>query len=237
MKVRLDQEMVNRSLVDTRSKAKVLIEKNLVEVQGTIQTKPSFLVDSQIEIKILDDVYVSRGAYKLIHAIDQFNIQFENKIVADVGASTGGFTQVALKHGAKFVYCIDVGHNQLSPSLIDLPTIKNLEGINIKEVKLDVDVDIAVVDLSFISLKTVIDPILALVKQGGELVILIKPQFEAGKTRLGKNGIIRDEVIRQEILSEVLTVLQTKSVTIEGPILSPITGKDGNIEYLVYLKK
>lgn len=237
LKTRLDQALVDRKLVETRSKAKVVIEKNIVKVNQKIQNKPSYLVSTEDLIEIIEETYVGRGAYKLIHAIEQFQITFKDKVVADVGASTGGFTQIALKYGATKVYAIDVGHDQLAMDFRNDQRVINLEGTNIKGLKLPELADIVVVDLSFISIKQIFNDLLNLLKGNGKLIILIKPQFEAGKERLGKKGIIRDDQTRQIILDEVIMTNNMKNYHMLGPIESPIKGKDGNSEYLVCLTK
>lgn len=239
MKERIDKILEERRLVDTRSKAKTIIEKGLVEVNGKIITKAGEKVLKDSDIKILTDkIYVSRAAYKLIEAIKIFNPNIQGKVVADVGASTGGFTEVLLENGARKVYAIDVGHGQLHEILLNDVRVINQEGVNIKfPHELPEKVDFAVTDLSFISLRLVMDNIFHLIKEGGYLIALIKPQFEAGIERMGKDAVIRDEKIRDEVLQELLVWLNENNYSYETVIDSPIAGKDGNLEYLCLIRK
>jgi 23S rRNA (cytidine1920-2'-O)/16S rRNA (cytidine1409-2'-O)-methyltransferase len=234
MKERLDKLLFDLGHVDTRSKAKTIIEKGLVEVNGKLVKKAGEKVQKDSEIKILTDkIYVSRAAYKIVEAIKTFRPELESKIAADVGASTGGFTQVLLENGVAKVYAIDVGHDQLNPLLKEDERVINQEGINIKYPhELPEKVDLAVTDLSFISLRLVFDNIWNLVKEGGFVIALIKPQFEAGRERMGKDAVIRDDKLRQEVLNEVLTWFDENGYKYQAVIDSPITGKDGNYEYL-----
>lgn len=234
MKERLDKLLQDKGIVDTRSKAKTIIEKGLVEVNGKLAKKAGEKVNVQSDINILTDkIYVSRAAYKMVEAIKTFSPELEGRIAADVGASTGGFTQVLLEAGVSKVYAIDVGHDQLNPILKDDERVINQEGINIKfPHQLPEKVDLAVTDLSFISLRLVFDNIWNLVKEDGFVIALIKPQFEAGRERMGKDAVIRDDHLRQEILDEVLSWFDDNGYKYQAVIDSPITGKDGNYEYL-----
>lgn len=239
MSQRIDKEMYSRGLVKTRSQARMLIVQGDVYLNGQLVRKAGQLVTSedQIEIKA-QSLFVSRGAYKLKKALDEFQIETKGKVAADVGASTGGFTQLLLQKGVKKVYAIDVGHDQIAQELIEDSRVVNLEGVNIKFVQeLEEKVDIAVVDLSFISIKLVIENILNLIKESGEAVVLIKPQFEAGKSRLGKKGIVSEQM-RTVILEEMKSFLKAlQSCQVLNIIESPIQGKDGNVEYLAHMKK
>ena len=234
METRLDRYMVDAGLVKTRSQASMLIKQGDVSCNGKVITKTSFLVDENVKIEISSgELYVSRGAHKLVGAINEFGLDFKGKVIADCGASTGGFTQVSLKHGASKVYAIDVGHNQLSPLFTSDNRVVNLEGVNLKnDYTLPEKVDFCVADLSFISIRLVFKTMASLLKENGKAVVLIKPQFEAGKARLGKGGIVKREY-QQEILDEVLTWFREENYTIERQIDSPIKGKTGNIEYLI----
>lgn len=239
MKERIDRILEERNFVDTRSKAKTIIEKGLVEVDGKIITKAGekILLDASIKI-LTEKIYVSRAAYKLIAAIEKFKPEIKNKVIADVGASTGGFTEVLLENGASRVYAIDVGHGQLHASLLNDARVINQEGINIKYPhELPEKVDFAVTDLSFISLRLVLDNIFNLIKADGYLIALIKPQFEAGKDRMGKDAVIRDEKLRSDVLNELLLWLEENNYHYETIIDSPIAGKDGNLEYLSLIRK
>jgi 23S rRNA (cytidine1920-2'-O)/16S rRNA (cytidine1409-2'-O)-methyltransferase len=231
---RIDKTLVDLNMLKTRSQAKMLIGQGCVYHNGALVTKAGLKVspDDKFEIKETN-IFVSRGAYKLSKAITEFKLDLEGLIVADVGASTGGFTQVALEAKAKKVYAIDVGHDQLSPIFKDDPRVVNLEGINIKfPLELEEKVDLCVVDLSFISLTLVYKNIDALLKQGGRSIVLIKPQFEAGRERLGKQGLVSEKDL-PIILEEVQAWFEKSGFKICRIIESPIKGnKSGNIEYL-----
>ena len=188
MKIRLDKLLVDKGVVSTRSKAKVIIEKGLVKVDETIIKKAGSSVEENSKIELLTDkLYVGRGAYKLEKALEEFQIEVANKVAIDFGASTGGFTQVLLDNGINKVYAIDVGHDQLDKTLLENPKVENREGANIRYMdELPEKADIGVVDLSYISIRLVMEKILANLKEGADLVVLIKPQFEAGKERIMK---------------------------------------------------
>jgi 23S rRNA (cytidine1920-2'-O)/16S rRNA (cytidine1409-2'-O)-methyltransferase len=237
MSERIDKFMVDQGMVRTRSQARMLIKQGDVLCNGVKATKPGKMVTIDDEIKISErDLYVSRGAYKLLKAIEEFDLDFSNKIVADCGASTGGFSQVSLLNGASKVYCIDVGHDQLDELVKINPRVVNMEGINLKhELELPEKVDICVADLSFISIKLVYPTMRKLLKPNGWSMILIKPQFEAGRERLGKGGLVK-EGLQQEILDEVLTWFKEHNYIVEKLCESPITGKTGNIEYLALVR-
>lgn len=231
---RIDKEMVARGLVNTRSQASMLISQGDVLSNGKVVTKAGMKVEQSDSIEINQDkLYVSRGAYKLKKAISDFNLDLKNKTIADIGASTGGFTQVSLELGAKKVYAIDVGHDQLNPVLINDERVENIEGTNIKfPVELAEKVDFCVVDLSFISITRVFANIANLLNESGKVIALIKPQFEAGKERLGKSGLVKVES-REEIMNEVESWFVSNKYVIEKKSTSPIVGnKSGNIEYL-----
>ena len=201
MSFRIDKYMVDQKMVRTRSQARMLIKQGDVICDGQKVSKPGFLVDETSHIEILQrEIYVSRGAFKLLKAIEEFQIDFRDKIVADCGASTGGFTQVCLLNGAKKVYAIDVGHDQLDTILRSNLKVINREGVNLKyPIEIEQKVDFCVADLSFISLKQVYLNIDKILKPSGKSIVLIKPQFEAGKERVGKKGIVK-ESFQQEIL-------------------------------------
>ena len=185
-----------------------------------------------------DVLYVSRGAHKIEGALARFNVEVADKVIADVGASTGGFTDYVLRSGAKKVFCIDVGHDQLAESIINDPRVENHEGVNIKfPFQLSELVDVAVVDLSFISLKLVLKNIFDLVKPNGVIVALVKPQFEVGKDGVDKNGIVKSEGHRLVMLSELKDWCRTKNFHVAGQCESPILGKTGNKEYFFYFTK
>lgn len=242
MKKRLDKVLVERGLVSTRQRALPLIMEGKVIVNGITVTKPGTLIkeDSTIEIKEEEIPYVSRGGLKLEAAIKYFKIEVKDKIAMDVGSSTGGFTDCLLKNGAKRVYCIDVGYGQLDWKLRQDSRVILLERTNIRYLereKIPEEIDIATVDVSFISLLKVIPKVLEFLKIGGEILALIKPQFEAGKKEVGKGGIVKDEKKRIEVVHRIKEGLETFSLKTIGIMESPIPGQKGNIEYFIYVIK
>ncbi|MBC77140.1 MAG: TlyA family rRNA (cytidine-2'-O)-methyltransferase [Halobacteriovoraceae bacterium] len=238
MTERLDKAMLSRGIVKTRSQARMLIDQGDVRVNGRQVLKPGFATKQEDQIEIADrTLYVGRGAYKLEKAIEVFGLDFTGLVVADIGASTGGFTEVSLKNGASKVYAIDVGHDQLAQILKDDERVINLEGVNAKyPIEIDEEVDAVVMDLSFISLRSVLKNAFNLLRTQGAAVVLIKPQFEAGPERVGKNGIVK-ESIGKTVLNETLDWIRKENIVIENVIDSPITGKTGNREYLALLRK
>lgn len=237
MEDRIDKALVDRGVLKTRSQAKMLITQGCIFCNAIKVLKPSFKVseDDIIEIREMN-VYVSRGAYKLEKALEVFAIDPKGLIVADVGASTGGFTHLCLERGAKKVFAIDVGHDQLSELLKNDERVVNLEETNIKfPLELEEKVDLCVVDLSFISIKLVYQNIHNLLNRTGKSIVLIKPQFEAGRERLGKQGLVSDKD-REVVLDEVKSWFAENSFSIQEVIESPIKGnKSGNIEYLALI--
>lgn len=238
MKERLDQSLVSKGFCKTRSQAQLLIKGGKVKVNEKIIKKTGHLVSEEDKVIVKEENhYVSRGAYKLKAAIEEFGIEIENKVVADCGASTGGFTDYLLQNGAKKSYCLDVGHDQLDPSLKADSRVVNIEGINLKNpLELPEKVDLAVADLSFISLRLVLPTIRSLLKEGGEMVVLFKPQFEVGKENVGKNGVVKNEKIRQKTLEDFKAWCQENSLKVKGMMKSPIAGKRGNREFLIWIQ-
>lgn len=233
VKDRADKILTEKGLVSSRSQAKSMIENGHVKANGVIIKKAGELIELDAEIKVEAPTYVGRGAFKLEKALSEFNVDIRDKIFLDVGASTGGFTEVLLNAGAKKVYAIDVGHNQLAQKLRDDQRVINLEGTNIKNLeKLPELAAGAVVDLSFISVTKVIDNIKNLLGPGADIIILIKPQFEAGPERIPKDGVIKDDKIRAIILQEVVDFLTSHGCKLIKSIESPIEGKSGNKEFL-----
>ncbi len=236
---RIDKALVDRGILKTRSQAKMLIEQGCIFCNEKKVVKSSMKVEESDKLEVKEmNLYVSRGAYKMEKALVDFDIDPRGLIVADVGASTGGFTQVCLEAGASKVYAIDVGHDQLSDLVKNDARVVNLEGTNIKyPLELDEKVDLCVVDLSFISIRLVFKNIYNLLKSGGKAMVLIKPQFEAGKERMGKQGLIADDV-RVVVLEEVKQWFSDNDYHIEKITESPIKGnKSGNIEYLSLVTK
>lgn len=233
MKERADKVLSDKGLCSTRSQAKSLIENGDVTVNGVTIKKAGELIDPNSKIEIKAQLFVGRGAFKLVKALDAFMIEPSGKICLDVGASTGGFTEVLLNHGATKVYAIDVGHDQLAAKLRTDPRVVNLEGTNIKELTTLPDVaDLAVMDLSFISITKVLDAVANLLKPKGVLVALVKPQFEAGRERLPRDGVIKDAKVQNTVLGEVVAFAKANGWNHHGTIDSPIEGKSGNKEFL-----
>ncbi len=241
IKQRLDSFLVNKGYFKTRQKAKYAIDSGTIYVNNIKVTKSSKLISTldNIDIKGESLKYVSRGGLKLEKAINSFNINLKDKICMDIGASTGGFTDVMLQNGAKKVYSLDVGHSQLHESLIKNPKVINMEGINIKDLSLDKieQIDFIGTDISFISITKVIDKIYELLKIKGVAVILIKPQFEVGKQNINKNGVVKDIKIHKKTLNQIIEKVNFIGFNILNIEYSPIKGPAGNIEYLLYIEK
>jgi 23S rRNA (cytidine1920-2'-O)/16S rRNA (cytidine1409-2'-O)-methyltransferase len=234
MKLRLDQLLVQQGLVPTRSQAKLLIEAGRVKAHGAPLTRANLMVDESTPISVEGPRYVGRGAEKIAHALKTFGIDPKGKIVADVGASTGGFTDYLLQHGATRSYAVDVGRGQLADPLKTDPRVISLEDTDVRTMKpLPELVDLAVADLSFISLRLCLKPILDLIKPNGEAICLFKPQFEGGPKALGKKGVVRDTTKRHQILDDFVIWCKQNHFKIDGITDSPIAGKEGNREYLI----
>lgn len=245
---RLDAVVVQKGFATGRDKAKELIRLGLVKVNGVVSNKPSqtvFLTDT-VECTAKTESFVGRGGLKLQHALSLLPPLNPLFTAVDVGASTGGFTQCLLQHGAAKVYAVDVGHGQLHPSLVSNERVVNLEGTDIRNtVYLQTvipaqSVDMVSVDVSFISLRTVLPSILPFVKTNGWLVLLIKPQFEAGKAAVGKNGVVHDRREHYRVLKEQCDIFDELGLSLKALTASPIVGgvgrRDGNIEYLAILQ-
>jgi 23S rRNA (cytidine1920-2'-O)/16S rRNA (cytidine1409-2'-O)-methyltransferase len=245
-KKRLDLELMERGLVQSRELAKRLIMAGSVLVNGQKVFKPSTEVKSDDEITVLEKPkYVSRGGYKLEGAIKDFGINPESRVCLDVGSSTGGFTDCLLKHGAKLVYAVDVGHGQLDYSLRNDPRVILYEGVNARyldelvkkgEVKLSEDISLVVVDVSFISLTKIILPVSNVVAVGTEFLVLVKPQFELEPKFVGKGGIVREEYHHLAI-EKVRNFIEENNFIVRGVEKSHIKGTDGNQEYFIYFIK
>jgi 23S rRNA (cytidine1920-2'-O)/16S rRNA (cytidine1409-2'-O)-methyltransferase len=241
-KERLDVLLVKRGLVETREKAKTTLMAGLVLVNGQKIDKAGTMVKEDAELRVLGDAlpYVSRGGLKLEKAMETFNIHMEGKVAADIGASTGGFTDCALQRGAAKVYAIDVGYGQLAWKLRSDSRVVNMERTNIRYVRPE-DIgellDFASIDVAFISLTKVLEPAKALLKDTGEIVALIKPQFEAGREKVGKNGVVREKKTHLEVVSAIVSAVSGFGFAPLALTFSPIKGPKGNIEYLLYLKK
>ena len=238
---RLDVFLYDKGYAASREKAKRLIDEGAVSVNGRLAAKPSLKVSDDDMIEIAEHTqYVGRGALKLVRAFEQFPISAKGRICADIGASTGGFTQVLLQNGAEKVYAVDVGHDQLAKELADDSRVVNCEGVNVRYLPKDFfeeDVTLICGDLSFISLKQIIPAVTAAVPENAELVFLIKPQFEAGREALNKKGIVTDQRRHTDVLRELCEFFKSCGLSLKGLTYSPICGGDGNREYLAYMVK
>ena len=238
-RIRIDRLLAERGLADSREKAQAIIFSGQVLVNGQKQVKAGALVPADAEIRIVGVQlpYVSRGGQKLEAALKEFNISVEGMTAIDVGASTGGFSDCLLQHGTKKVYAVDVGYGQLAWKLRQDPRVVVIERVNIRHIDPSLiaeSVDIAVIDVSFISLRKVVPAIARFLRQQAEVIALIKPQFEVGREQVGKGGIVRDAVARDAAVEEVKNMFHDEGFTVKGVIPSPITGQDGNVEYLIY---
>lgn len=241
MKERLDVLLVKRNLAASREKAKAIIMTGNVFVNGQREDKAgsTFKEDALIEVKGNPMKYVSRGGYKLEKAIDLWQVPLQDKICMDVGSSTGGFTDCMLQNGAQKVYAIDVGTNQLAWKLRQDERVISMEKTNIRYVtREDIAdfIDFFSVDVAFISLKKVLEPVKALLTQEGQGVCLVKPQFEAGREKVGKKGVVRDSKVHREVLEQIMQYVLSIGFEILELSFSPIKGPEGNIEYLLYIQ-
>jgi 23S rRNA (cytidine1920-2'-O)/16S rRNA (cytidine1409-2'-O)-methyltransferase len=242
MKTRLDAELVRRGLAKSRESALELIDEKLVLVSGIPASKAATQVDAQtsITLKETKEQYVSRGGFKLEGAIQAFpQIQIKENIVLDAGASTGGFTDVLLKNGAKKVFAVDVGYGQLAWELQNDPRVKIFDRVNIRNLtiqQLGEEVDLVVADLSFISLKLVIPSLISVSKSDADYLLMVKPQFEVGKDKLGSGGVVREIALRKSAVLEVAQVAYDLGIGCLGVVASSLPGPAGNVEYFLWLK-
>ncbi len=241
--MRLDVFLTDNDFFDSRNKAKTAIDSGRVTVNGRVISKASFEVNENDIIELIkNDEYefVGRGGLKLEHAFGMFNISAENKICVDIGASTGGFTECLLLHGAKRVYAIDSGKGQLAKKLLCDDRVVSIEGFNARNLTPDnIDKSLAgiiVMDVSFISQKLLYPAVLRVADKGCDVITLIKPQFEAGRPYLGKNGIVKNEKVRFRVVEEIIECAEGMGFEYVAHTESPITGGDGNVEYLLHLK-
>jgi 23S rRNA (cytidine1920-2'-O)/16S rRNA (cytidine1409-2'-O)-methyltransferase len=238
-KRRLDQLLVDRGLIETRSKAQALVMAGKVFSGERKLEKPGTQLsdDTELEVRGQPHPWVSRGGLKLVHALEDFSIDPTGWIAIDVGASTGGFTDVLLTHGAARVYAVDVGHGQLAWKLRTDARVVVLEKTNARHLTVEQipePVDIVVCDASFISLRTVLPAAMALTKPGARLAALIKPQFEAGREHVGKGGVVRDPAVHEAVCGEIRDWLDgMPGWRVDGITTSPITGPEGNVEFLI----
>lgn len=242
MKERLDVLLVSRGLAPSREKAKAIIMSGIVFVENEREDKAGTFFDENVKIELRGKTlkYVSRGGLKLEKAMDVFGVELQNKICMDVGASTGGFTDCMLQNGAARVYSVDVGHGQLAWKLLNDERVICMDRTNIRYVTPDDvedEIDFASIDVSFISLTKVLLPVRELLKMNGQIVCLIKPQFEAGRENVGKKGVVRDRKIHEQVIGTVIDYAKEIGFKIINLDYSPVKGPEGNIEYLLHLQK
>ena len=240
IKKRLDVLLVEQGHADTRSKAQAIIMSGQVYVDGQKADKPGIPYEETVSIEVRGEScpYVSRGGWKLEKALREFGVNPEGYVCSDSGASTGGFTDCLLQKGAKKVFAIDVGYGQLDWKLRSDPRVVVMERTNIRYVtqeQLGQPLDLSVVDVSFISLKLVLPVIKTLLKPTGQVLCLIKPQFEAGREKVGKKGVVRDPQTHREVLDQFIAGVQQMGFAILGMTFSPVKGPEGNIEFLAHL--
>ena len=241
-KERLDVLMVQRNLAESREKAKALIMSGIVYVNGQKEDKAGTSFEETVQIEVRGNTlkYVSRGGLKLEKAMSRFGVQLAGKVCMDVGASTGGFTDCMLQNGAVKVYSVDVGHGQLAWKLRNDERVVCMEKTNIRYVAPEDIADpigFASIDVSFISLTKVLGPVKALLEDNGQIVCLIKPQFEAGREKVGKKGVVREPAVHLEVIDMVIDYALSIGFEALNLEFSPIKGPEGNIEYLLYLQK
>ncbi|MCM1024911.1 MAG: TlyA family RNA methyltransferase [Roseburia sp.] len=243
MKERLDVILVNQGYAASREKAKAILMSGKVYVNGQKEDKAgTFFDESKIKLEVRGESlkYVSRGGLKLEKAVEVWTLALEGKVCMDIGASTGGFTDCMLQGGAKKVYSVDVGHGQLAWKLRNDGRVVCMEQTNFRYTKpedIEERLDFASVDVSFISLTKILIPARNLLKEGGEMVCLIKPQFEAGREKVGKNGVVREPAVHREVIGKIVDYADSIGFTVLDLDYSPIKGPEGNIEYLLYLRK
>ncbi|MEM6744932.1 MAG: TlyA family RNA methyltransferase [Pseudomonadota bacterium] len=236
---RLDQALVARGLAPSRARARALIEAGVVTVDGAPATRPSQKAGAGAALAVTEDPcpWVSRAALKLVHALEVFDLRPEGEAL-DLGASTGGFTEVLLARGAARVTAVEVGHGQMAPALAADPRVDLREGVNARELPADLPApDWIVADLSFIGLETALPPALALARPDAVLAALVKPQFEAGPGRVGKGGVVRDPAVHAEVRARIRAFVEAQGWTVIGEAESPIEGGDGNREFLLAARK
>ena len=244
-KNRLDTVLVDRGLVASRERARALILAGEVRVNGQAATKAGMTVADTAEITLItpDHPYVGRGGIKLAHALDVFTIDVTGRLALDIGASTGGFTDALLQRGAARVVALDVGHNQIDWKLRSDPRVVVIERVNARALIADhlpADArafDIVTIDVSFISLRHILPAVPAILQPAGDVIALVKPQFESRREEVGKGGIVRDEGVHRRVLDEVTSAADTLGLTRHGLVESPITGTEGNREYLAWFKR
>lgn len=241
-KTRLDVLLTQQGMAESRQKAQAIIMSGVVFVNGQRADKPGMAIANDASIEVRGHVmpYVSRGGWKLEKAMKTFPITLEGKVCSDIGASTGGFTDCMLQNGAKKVYAVDVGYGQLDWRLRNDPRVVCMERTNARYLtreQIPDELEFASIDVSFISLSLIFPALYQLLSKHGEIACLIKPQFEAGREKVGKKGVVRDKAVHLEVLEHFLEHARANNFTVLGITYSPIRGPEGNIEYLGYLKK
>ena len=243
-RLRLDAELVRRGLARSRDHAATLIADGRVRVGGSVASKAATGVETAAAVVVADDVddpgWASRGASKLLGALGAFDVAVEGRRCLDAGASTGGFTDVLLRHGAREVVAVDVGYGQLVWSLRTDERVTVLDRTNVRGLDADAvggPVDLVVADLSFISLRLVLDALLAVTAPGADLLPMVKPQFEVGRERLGSGGVVRDPALRTDAVLGVVAAARERGLALHGATASPLPGPAGNVEYFLWLRR
>ncbi|MEG0290358.1 MAG: TlyA family RNA methyltransferase [Erysipelotrichaceae bacterium] len=240
MKLRLDKYLSEHQLCRTRSLGQDAIDDGRVYVNDVVIKKNSYLVSEEDQVKVLEASlgFASRAGHKLEGALESFQIKLEGRVIADIGASTGGFSDACLKRKAKLVYAIDVGHDQLLKELIEDPRIINMEGINARYLTCDmfsILPDFACIDVSFISLTQILNAVQSILVGTKEMVVLIKPQFEAGKSEIGKNGIVKSKKTHINVLTKIDDFVHSIGLYVQHVEASSLAGRDGNLEYVMHI--
>ena len=240
-KVRLDQLVFEHGFTESRERARTTIMSGLVFVNGQRVDKPGTAVDPDAKLEVHGEAipFVSRGGFKLDKALKVFPVDPQGKTCIDCGASTGGFTDVLLQHGAQKVYAVDVGYGQLAWKLRTDERVINLERCNLRYISTEQvpdPIDLAVMDVSFISIRLVIPAVKQLLKPNADYICLIKPQFEAGRDEVGKKGVVRDPRVHERVIREILDFVPSVGLSVRGLDYSPVKGPEGNIEYICHLK-
>lgn len=239
--IRLDKALVEQGFADTRAKAQDAIKEGRVSVDGKVIIKNSFAIDetAKLEVKTSELSFVSRAGYKLYDVIEPFHLSLANRIVLDVGASTGGFSDVCLQQGAAYVYAVDVGSDQLDMRLRQHPQLCNMEHVNCRYLEksmFEKPIDFCTIDVSFISLKLILPAVVG-VMEHVEIIALVKPQFEAGKKDVGKGGIVKDARIHERILKDMEHFVHSLGLYVHHVAASSICGRDGNKEFIFHIKE
>jgi 23S rRNA (cytidine1920-2'-O)/16S rRNA (cytidine1409-2'-O)-methyltransferase len=237
-KRRIDVLLVERGLAESRERAQALLLAGAVTVAGRPVTKPGAVFPASVPIAVTQALpYVSRGGYKLAHALDRFGLDVRGRVAVDVGASTGGFTDVLLQRGARRVYAVDVGYGELDWRLRQDPRVVPLERTNVRYLEaLPEPAEIATVDVSFISLRLVLPAVRRLLRPDAPIIALVKPQFEAGRAQVGRGGVVRDPAVHRQVLTELAAWLDANRFRLRGLTASPITGPAGNVEFLAWIE-